>query len=69
MGGSYGTTLALCYAQLHPSRYDKMFSFNIASILRVSGMVLRAICLMRQQELDWLFAPTGIAIELPKVFT
>eukprot|EP00210_Caulerpa_lentillifera_P007489 g7155.t1 len=67
-GGSYGTTLALCYAQLYPSRYFICILFSNYLYHRVSGMVLRAICLMRQQELDWLFAPTGIATQLPKAY-
>ncbi|MBI1274074.1 MAG: prolyl aminopeptidase [Alphaproteobacteria bacterium] len=38
-GGSWGSTLALAYAQTHPER--------------VLGLMLRGICLMRQQEVDW----------------
>ncbi|MBB6254059.1 prolyl aminopeptidase [Nitrospirillum iridis] len=38
-GGSWGSTLALAYAQAHPER--------------VKGLVLRGIFLMRQQEIDW----------------
>ncbi|KAL3694120.1 hypothetical protein R1sor_007771 [Riccia sorocarpa] len=41
MGGSWGTTLALAYAQKHPSA--------------VAAMVLRGVCMLRQQELDWLY--------------
>jgi len=40
-GGSWGSTLALLYAQAHPDR--------------VAGLVLRGIFLMRQQELDWFY--------------
>ena len=38
-GGSWGSTLGLCYAQAHPQR--------------VSAMVLRGIFLGREEELDW----------------
>ena len=40
-GGSWGSTLALAYAQTHPDR--------------VSELVLRGIFTMRQTELDWLY--------------
>ena len=50
MGGSWGTTLALAYAQEYPER--------------VGGMVLRGVCLFRQAEIDWLFARNGGADEL-----
>ncbi len=40
-GGSWGSTLALAYAQSHPDR--------------VLGMVLRGIFLCRQQDLSWLY--------------
>ena len=40
-GGSWGSTLALAYAQTHPER--------------VSELVLRGIFTVRQQELDWLY--------------
>lgn len=39
-GGSWGSTLALAYAQAHPDR--------------VSGLILRGIFTMRQKEIDWL---------------
>ncbi|WP_207480158.1 prolyl aminopeptidase [Arenibaculum pallidiluteum] len=38
-GGSWGSTLALAYAQAHPER--------------VLGMILRGIFLMRRSEIDW----------------
>jgi proline iminopeptidase len=38
-GGSWGSTLALAYAQAHPER--------------VSALVLRGIFLMRRAEIDW----------------
>ena len=38
-GGSWGSTLALHYAELHPER--------------VSAMILRGIFLCRQEEIDW----------------
>ena len=40
-GGSWGSTLALAYAETHPTR--------------VSGMVLRGIFLCRQQDIDWFY--------------
>ncbi|WP_257266490.1 prolyl aminopeptidase [Endozoicomonas sp. ONNA2] len=40
-GGSWGSTLALLYAQAHPKR--------------VSGLVVRGVFLSRQQDLDWLY--------------
>jgi proline iminopeptidase len=38
-GGSWGSTLALLYAQAHPAR--------------VSGLIVRGIFLCRQSEIDW----------------
>jgi proline iminopeptidase len=40
-GGSWGATLALAYAQTHPSR--------------VTEIILRGVFLLRQSELDWLY--------------
>jgi len=40
-GGSWGSTLALAYAQTHPER--------------VSGMVLRGIFLCRPREIQWFY--------------
>ena len=40
-GGSWGSTLALAYAQTHPER--------------VLGLVLRGIFLAREQDVDWFF--------------
>ncbi|RMD88323.1 MAG: prolyl aminopeptidase [Alphaproteobacteria bacterium] len=40
-GGSWGSTLALLYAQHHPER--------------VTGLVLRGIFLMRAREIDWFY--------------
>jgi len=42
MGGSWGTTLALAYAQTHPER--------------VMGLILRGVFLGRQQDIDWLYS-------------
>ncbi len=44
-GGSWGSTLALAYAQAHPDR--------------VSGCVLRGVFLGRQQEVDWFLHGMG----------
>jgi proline iminopeptidase len=40
-GGSWGSTLALAYAQTHPDR--------------VTELVLRGIFLLRQSEIDWFY--------------
>jgi proline iminopeptidase len=40
-GGSWGSTLALAYAQAHPQR--------------VLGLILRGIFLCRQQDINWLY--------------
>jgi proline iminopeptidase len=40
-GGSWGSTLALAYAEAHPER--------------VSALVLRGIFLLRRKELDWFY--------------
>ena len=40
-GGSWGSTLALAYAQTYPQR--------------VTGLVLRGIFLTRQQDIDWFY--------------
>ena len=41
-GGSWGSTLALAYAETHPER--------------VRGLILRGIFLGRREEIDWSFA-------------
>ena len=40
-GGSWGSTLALAYAETHPER--------------VRGLILRGIFLLRKKELDWFY--------------
>jgi proline iminopeptidase len=40
-GGSWGSTLALCYAETHPAA--------------VYGLVLRGIFLVRKKEIDWFY--------------
>lgn len=50
-GGSWGSTLALVYAQTHPQR--------------VRGMILRGIFLCRQQELDWFYKEGGCSRLFP----
>jgi proline iminopeptidase len=47
-GGSWGSTLALAYAQAHPDR--------------VSGMILRGIFLCRQQDIHWFYQQGASAI-------
>jgi proline iminopeptidase len=45
LGGSWGSTLAVAYAQEHPTR--------------VQSLLLRGVCLLRPQEVDWLFGGDG----------
>lgn len=45
-GGSWGSTLALAYAQTHPER--------------VTGLVLRGIFLMQRSEIDWFLYRMGL---------
>src|SRR5690606_3223905 len=47
-GGSWGSTLALAYAQAHPEA--------------VSELVLRGIFLLRRKELDWFYRQGASAI-------
>ena len=53
VGGSWGATLALAYAQAHPER--------------VSGLVLRAVFLGTTAELDWAFG-TGLRQFYPTLY-
>lgn len=50
-GGSWGAALALLYAQQHPDK--------------VIGMIIRAVFLVRQQDLEW-FAKTGANLIYPE---
>jgi proline iminopeptidase len=47
-GGSWGSTLALAYAETHPDR--------------VIDLVLRGIFLLRRQELDWYYGGGAAAV-------
>jgi proline iminopeptidase len=47
-GGSWGSTLALAYAQTHPDR--------------VTELVLRGIFLLRKKEIDWFYQEGASAI-------
>lgn len=42
LGGSWGTTVAMAYAQRYPQS--------------MRSVILRGVCTMRQQEIDWVFA-------------
>ncbi len=54
-GGSWGSTLALAYAETHPRR--------------VTGLILRGIFLLRQWELDWFYQdPRGAAALFPDLW-
>ncbi|MFL6858167.1 MAG: prolyl aminopeptidase [Allosphingosinicella sp.] len=50
-GGSWGSTLALAYAEAHPDR--------------VTGLILRGIFTMRQSEIDWLYKAGGASMIFP----
>ena len=50
-GGSWGSTLALAYAETHPER--------------VTELVLRGIFLFQQYELDWLYKKGGASSLYP----
>jgi proline iminopeptidase len=50
-GGSWGSTLALAYAETHPDR--------------VTELVLRGIFTFRQSELDWLYRKGGASEIFP----
>lgn len=41
LGGSWGSTLALAYAETHPGR--------------VTGLILRGVFLLRRRELEWFY--------------
>jgi proline iminopeptidase len=53
-GGSWGSTLALAYAQKHPSS--------------VGSLVLRGIFTMRSLELKWTNSPSGVGMLFPEAF-
>jgi len=52
VGGSWGTTLALAYAETHPDR--------------VKSLLLRGVCIMEPYEYRWLYEPTGSANVFPE---
>lgn len=52
-GGSWGSTLALAYAETHPER--------------VTEMILRGIFMLRRKELDW-FYQEGASLIFPDLF-
>ncbi len=51
-GGSWGSTLALAYAQKHPQQ--------------VLGLILRGIFLCRQREIDWFYQEGGASRIFPE---
>ena len=53
-GGSWGATLALCYAQRFPQQ--------------VSAMILRGVFLGRQQDIDWVYAQGGASKLFPEAW-
>jgi len=50
VGGSWGTTLALAYAETYPEK--------------VTGLLLRGVCLLTDLEMDWLQKRGGGASEI-----
>jgi len=52
MGGSWGTTLALAYAETHSKR--------------IKSLLLRGVCLMEPYEYRWLYENTGSANVFPE---
>jgi proline iminopeptidase len=46
-GGSWGSTLALAYGSKHAAR--------------MTGMILRGVCMMEPWEFEWLYSPVGAA--------
>jgi len=53
-GGSWGSTLALAYAEKHPDR--------------VTELVLRGIFLLRKWEIDWFYQEVGAGAFFPEAF-
>ena len=53
-GGSWGSTLALAYAQTHPER--------------VTELVLRGVFLFDQHEIDWLYKEGGASAVYPEAW-
>jgi proline iminopeptidase len=53
-GGSWGSTLSLCYAEKYPER--------------VTELVLRGIFLFEQYEIDWMYKPGGASQIYPDKF-
>jgi proline iminopeptidase len=53
-GGSWGSTLAITYAETHPDR--------------VTELVLRGIFLFDQYEIDWMYKPGGASQVYPDKF-
>jgi proline iminopeptidase len=51
-GGSWGSTLALAYAETHPAR--------------VTGLILRGIFLARPEEIRWFYEAGGASMLLPE---
>ena len=54
-GGSWGSTLALVYAERHPER--------------VQGLILRGIFLCRRRDIDWFYAEGGASRLFPDHWT
>lgn len=51
-GGSWGSTLALAYGSRHADR--------------ITGMIVRGVCLMEPWEFDWLYSSAGVARMRPE---
>jgi len=53
-GGSWGSTLALCYAIEHPER--------------VLGLILRGLFIARPEDTQWLYGTAGVAQLFPEFY-
>lgn len=51
LGGSWGSTVAVAYAQEYPHV--------------IQSVILRGVCLFRAEEVDWMFSNAGYALEDP----
>ena len=52
LGGSWGVTLGVAYAQTHPTK--------------IRSLILRGVCLMRSSEINWLFSSSSSSSRISK---
>lgn len=55
LGGSWGSTLGLAYAEAHSTK--------------VSALILRSVCLLSKEESEWLYEPGGASEVFPVEYT